>query len=50
MDWLTCLPRTPISCIGLRSVVAGGPEDMVLAREFSNGRVLYIALISTVRI
>lgn len=24
-----------------RSVVAGGPEDMVLAREFSNGRVLY---------
>ncbi|MFA0554184.1 MULTISPECIES: hypothetical protein [unclassified Vibrio] len=22
-------------------VVAGGPEDMVLAREFSNGRVLY---------
>ncbi|PMH32205.1 hypothetical protein BCU71_01230 [Vibrio lentus] len=24
-----------------RSVVADGPEDMVLAREFSNGRVLY---------
>lgn len=24
-----------------RSVVAGGPEDMVLARGFSNGRVLY---------
>ncbi len=24
-----------------RLVVAGGPEDMVLAREFSNGRVLY---------
>ncbi|MCC4782983.1 hypothetical protein CSB62_20085 [Vibrio splendidus] len=24
-----------------RSVVAGGPEDMVLAREFSSGRVLY---------
>ncbi|MEZ8698793.1 hypothetical protein [Vibrio lentus] len=24
-----------------RSVVAGGPEDMILAREFGNGRVLY---------
>lgn len=24
-----------------RTVVAGGPEDMVLAREFDKGRVLY---------